>query len=173
MNKPKPVARQPVIDYHEIIDYIEKKYNINVRDYAGKFHGKGYELKQKLRDEWLEENGYSNFKYVLTVPDSKKAREDWDRDSKEIDLRIEINTKMSESGFDKKLDELVPYLDHWHWMLDYFGDISNGCDRYWCLESILEQPRTPDWIKEITQLVHDEFVDDLDEEGGLEVHISW
>ena len=41
------------------------------------------------------------------------------------------------------------------------------------ITEIIEDKKTPSWVKEITQLIYDEFKDDLDKDGGLEVWISW
>jgi len=37
MEKPKQKTRPALYDWHEMVDYVEKKYKINVRDYAGKY----------------------------------------------------------------------------------------------------------------------------------------
>lgn len=172
MNKPKPIERPTILDYHEIISYIEKKYEIDVRDYAGKFSGKGREESDKLKDEWLDKNGHLENKHVFNKPNG--SREDWAKDSKEMQLRIELNTKMQKENFDRFLDKRVPYLDYWHYLLEHdFCEIHNGCDEYWGLKDILEDEKAPDWIKEITQLVYDEFKEYVDEDGGFNVHISW
>ena len=47
-------------NYHEVIDYIEKKYNIKTRDYAGKF-GKDGNTNNEYQDFWhwvLQGNEY-------------------------------------------------------------------------------------------------------------------
>ncbi len=117
MNKPLPKTRT-MMDFHEMIHFVEKKYKIDVRDYAGKF------------------------KETKSVSDDK------------------------------------PYLDYWHWMIEnHFYEVNNGCDMYWNILGILgkneDYEEGPDWVKEITQLVYDEFKDNLDSDGGLMVHIEW
>ena len=67
-----------------------------------------------------------------------------------------------------------PYLDYWHWLLDRcFSNIHNGSEAYWNVKEILEDEQTPDWVKDITQKVYDEFKDNLDESGCLKVLIEW
>lgn len=169
MNKPEPVIRQPILNYQDIIDYIEEKYNIDTGDYAERFGGKGRDKINQLRDQWLKDNGYWKYKYVLNKP--KGSKEDWAKDSEEMKLRVEINEKIwkEESNWEKQ----VPYLDYWHYILDaQFCDVSNGCTQYWSLSPILEYD-APEWVKEITQLIYDEFKEYTDEDGGFEVYISW
>jgi hypothetical protein len=109
--KPTPKERKPILDFHEVIRFIEKKHKIDVRDYAGKFKG---------------------------------------------------------GSMDDK-----PYLDYWHWLIEnHFYDVNNGCERHWDIKFILEGDG-PDWVKEITQLVYDEFKDNLDKDGGVDVNIWW
>lgn len=110
--KPKKEVREPVINYLDMVKYIEKKYKIGTRSYHEKY--------SKKNKDWKE------------------------------------------------------YMDFWHWMLgNCFYEIHNPCDCYWNMKEIIEDEDTPNWIKEITQLFYDNFKDDLDEDGGLEVHISW
>ena len=90
-----------------------------------------------------------------------------------MQLRIEINQKMQLVKYDE-WEKIVPYLDYWHWMIDnQFYELHNGSEQYWDIKGILEGESTPDWVREITQLVFDEFKEQLDENGGMEVYISW
>lgn len=58
-------------------------------------------------------------------------------------------------------------------MLDgQFEDIYNGSTVYWNLKEILDE-ENPEWVKEITQYVYNEFKEYLDEEGGFNVLIEW
>ena len=98
LKKPKQVVSAPYWDYHQVIKYLEKKYKIRVRDYAGK---------------WLIE---------------------WPNDH--------------------------PYLDFWHWMIDNYDWIHNGCYIFLTVKNHLEDPATPVWVKEILQRIHDEFQED-------------
>lgn len=93
MNKPTKQIKEPYWDYHDVIDYIEKKYDIETR------------------------------------------------------------------GYKKKEDGV--YRDFWHWYIDC-SDISNGCYSHFGLYSFLIDSTgyTPDWVKEILQLIYDEFKED-------------
>lgn len=56
MKKPQPKAVKPqkALNYLECRDYIEKKYKIDVRDYAGKFSVPGRAMDNKIpyQDFW-------------------------------------------------------------------------------------------------------------------------
>lgn len=109
----KPVKKLPVgpaLDFNEIMQYVEKKYGFNHRDYAGS---------------------------------------------------------------DKNKD--APYQDYWHHLLDgQFAFVERGTVQYWNLEDMLdEEEDTPEWVKTITQYVYDEFVNELDADGGFEVWVNW
>ena len=39
MNKPQPIQRTPVLDYHECRDYLQEKYNYKERNYANRTFG--------------------------------------------------------------------------------------------------------------------------------------
>ncbi len=52
LKKPVPVRSEPHWDFHQVIDYIEKKYEISVRDYAGKFSNKTYDETTPYLDFW-------------------------------------------------------------------------------------------------------------------------
>ncbi len=112
MEKPKPESRKPILNYLDMVKFIESKYNIKVRDY--------HETYNKENEDWLS------------------------------------------------------YLDYWHWLVDsHFYEVHNPCDCYFHITEIIKDKSVPNWVKEITQLFHNEFKDDLDKDGGLEVHISW
>lgn len=89
MGKPTKQVKKPYWDYHDVISYIEKKYNIQVRNYE-------------------KEDGV--------------------------------------------------YKDFWHWYLDG-SSIHNGCYSNFDLYSFLYDKTgyTPDWVKEILQLIYKEF----------------
>lgn len=66
------------------------------------------------------------------------------------------------------------YLDYWHWLLEHqFYNVSNPCERYWSLDSILNDEKAPQWVKEITAKVKEDFIEYLNEEGGINVLIVW
>lgn len=87
--KPKMIVGNPYWDYFQVIDYIEKKYEISVRDYANKFKHN---------------------------------------------------------------------LDFWHWLCDNdVTDSNNGSFFYLQVDRFLKERETPKWVKEILQLIKDEF----------------
>jgi hypothetical protein len=90
MLKPKPVERESILHYRDIIKYIEDKYKINVRDYAGHFVTKDkpyLDFWHYLDNKWEEQlnsNGcevYLNLEEWLGAPETP----DW---VKEILLKI-------------------------------------------------------------------------------------
>jgi hypothetical protein len=102
MEKPTKHKRKEVMDYHEMIKFINEKYSIDTRNYKGH--------------------------------------------------------------------------DYWHWMLDNgFYEVSNGGTDIFELKDILddEDGDKPEWVLEITKLIYDEFIDELDEDGSVEVLLSW
>ena len=164
--KPTAKIRKPIMDYHEMIHFVEKKYNFDVRDYAGK---------HKRQSQWMTLTGkglynaprnyagnfYDRDNKKVSEDDYKKAFEDYRADSNEF---AEWN----------KLQGELPYLDYWHYLTDRcFSEINNGSTAYWDVKDILENEDAPIWVKEITQKVYDEFKDDLDEDGSIEVLIEW
>lgn len=170
----------PCVDYSELIDIIEKKHNINVRDYAGKFSKEQFEKRQFLHYKWMEENGYGDWKHVLNVPDSDaNPREDWPKDSEEMKMRIEINNKYRD--IEKTLYEEVPYLDYWHGICD---DINRGGVNYLFIheddepwDEDLELPEQwQNWRREINAMIREEVKDSPAydaEEGILTFHVDW
>ncbi len=91
-----------------------------------------------------------------------------------INTKYKIDIRRYQEFYSSLNDDFKKYMDFWHWVLDNcFYEVSNPCDSYWNMEEILNDEKTPNWIKEITQLFYNEFKDDLDEDGGIEVHISW
>lgn len=186
MKKPVAIVRSPIIDYHEIIHYIEEKYKINVRDYSNLFQHQDkeghFQKYQRLTGDVMPFNGrypdvsgkQLGFENQWTIWRNNKrieaTKEEYDADFKLIHEHYQRYLKWSELNPENKPPE---YLDYWHWMTEHhFHDVSNGTDTYWGLEDILDND-SPKWIKEITQLVYDEFKEQLDEDGGMEVYISW
>jgi hypothetical protein len=152
MDKPtKKVVKKPMLNYNDIIKFIEEKYNILTRDYACLYGSKiknkegHYEKYQRITgDVAPKDNAVSSQEYY-------KRYKEWVKDNPE-----------------------PPYLDYWHWLLEHcFSDISNGTSAYFNVSEILEDDKTPDWVKEITKLIYDEFNDELDDDGGVEVWNSW
>lgn len=110
------VTMEPMIDLFEITDALKEEQGMDYRDMAGKYSAKARDERDALREKWLSDNGYEGFGYVLNNPEGSNI--DWAKDSVEMTLRIEINTKMREDKFYEMLDDLYPYQDVWHYLLD-------------------------------------------------------
>jgi len=150
MEKPEPIILEPALDFFEIIKYIEEKYKIRVTDYLGHMSNEPFlKTKEKFNDEtWY-----------------RASPKDYTPFQKEASVYFNV----LKQEFDK-----LEYLNYWHWLKDNIFDlISNGCIEIWGVTNILEYDDTPMWVKEITQLVHDEFKEYLDEEGCLNIMIKW
>lgn len=155
------------VDYCTLIEHIETKYNIDTRDYAGHYSKDAREYKDQILSKWLEDNGYEGKKYVLDKPEGSNI--DWDKESEEMKLRIEINTKMRTAGLDGQFEEKYPYLDYWHLHCD---SINRGGINYLYLGG----DEKPQWVKEIDEMIKAEVIDcsayDPDEEV-LTFHVDW
>jgi len=150
MEKPEPIKMKPALDYSDIIKYIEEKYNIKVTDYLGHFSEKPFlKTKEKYGDDvWYT----TEPKYLTSI---QKEAADYYKT-----LKIE---------FDK-----LEYLNYWQWLRkSLLTGISHGSTKTWCITHLLESDETPAWVKEITQLIYDEFKEYLDEDGRLNIIIKW
>lgn len=68
----------------------------------------------------------------------------------------------------------TPYLDFWHWQLE--NCMNDGFHNDSCGYVIISMEcaeEAEDWQKEIQQVWHDTFIDIADEDGCVEVWISW
>lgn len=177
----KPTKKKIMDDmfhYHDIIDFIEKKYNINVRDYANRHSNKGkeshFQKYQRLTGDRMPFNGH--------YPDSPGNKYRVYRDGKMVQVSKDIyddDIKQIHDHYKRyqqwtRTNPEPSYLDYWHWLLDHcFSEVSNGSAQYWNIEEIIEDEDTPVWVIEITKLVQKEFKENLDTDGGLKVWISW
>lgn len=85
MDKPVPITMKPAFNYNQVIDYIEDKHGINVRDYAGRHSTGIYDDSKPYLDFWhwiLEEtsNSIHNECYAYIPVDYKKSGEFWGYD---------------------------------------------------------------------------------------------
>ena len=55
----------PAIDYHLLEAHIEKKHDVCLDDFAGRFSTKTRQIRENVFDEWLKKNGFYDKKYVL------------------------------------------------------------------------------------------------------------
>lgn len=183
--KPKPKTRTPILDYHEVIDFIETKYEIQTRDYLNKFGEEDhFDMYQRIMNDpmpfgnniYPDESGkHLGFKNEWTIYRNGKrieaTKEEYEADFKLIHEQYERYNKWCDENPENKPPE---YLDYWHWMIEHqWTELHNGSEQYWFLSEILEDEETPAWVKEITQLVYNEFKEHLDEYGGLGVYIEW
>jgi len=156
------------LDFHPFVDELEKKYGFYFRDMAGKY-SKGSLDKQKThKQQWMEDNGFGGKEYVLDKPEGQQ--EDWSKDSPEIALRIEINTKY------RRQDDLIPYQDVWHWLLDNdFCELRRGGLNYLNLLDNIEEESTPEFVKTFLRAVLEEVKDHPEYYDGESVsfHVDW
>lgn len=133
------------VDYDDMVDHVEAKYNIDTRDYAGHFAAGRQELeawRTWLKDthntteqELMERLGRSHELYATTyaVPEHVKVPR-------------------------------PEYQDFWHWMLDdvFYGDPQRGVPQSLNWQDILteaEESSASEWVQEILRLFVAEFGD--------------
>lgn len=177
----KPIKRtiiNDVINFFDIIKFIENKYKIDIHDYA--HSRKHFNKYQEITNDTMPfgNNVYPDgsglfrgFKSNYTiVRDGKRipaTKKQYDADFKLINEHYERFKNWC------KTNPEPPYLNYWHWLLDNcFSEIRNGCSSYLNIKEILEGD-SPEWVKKITQFIYNEFKDYLDDGGGLEVWIEW
>jgi hypothetical protein len=144
-NKPKPTTKTlTYLDWHECVKYLEDKYKIDIRDYAGKFvkNSEGFSGYDLAIQRALKELGYEYAEVADTLT----------KDMPDYEERVAIRTKIY------ALAETYepPYQDFWHRICDHY-EIRNPCTI-----SIWRDFPTQfkeQWAKEIAQLFVDEFVD--------------
>jgi hypothetical protein len=129
----------PAIEFNKFIHLLEEEKGYKYRDMAGKYSKEAREERDLKLDEWLDTNGYAGKKYVLNKPEG--SQEDWAKDSPEMALRVEINTKIR--GYLEALER--PYQDVWHWLLkNAFQDVRNGCEEFLSITLL----NKPDWFED-------------------------
>lgn len=133
------------VDYNDMVDHVEAKYKINVRDYAGWSEAGQQELEawrmwlqethNTTEQELIERLGHSNELYATTyaVPEHLKVPR-------------------------------PEYQDFWHWMLDdvFYGDPQRGVPQPLNWHEVLteaESNTAPEWVQEILRLFVAEFGD--------------
>lgn len=184
MEKPIPKDNH-LLDYGQVIKFIEEKYDIKTRDYEGLFsHDKKeghFEKYQRITGDkypfdnelYPDSNGLSmGFSSKYTVIRNGKrvsaTKEEYDADVKLI------HDHYKRYGEWTKTNPEPRYLDYWHWVMDRcFAGVHNGSSGYWNIKEIIDDESTPDWVRHITQLVYDEFKENLDYEGGMYVWHYW
>jgi hypothetical protein len=152
MKKPKKVVKE-ILDYHDCVKYIEKKYKIDLRDFKGLF-GKNYD---KLLQQICTELGVNH----------KDLEEDLSKaDNKDPEV---IRKKSVRAKVYKQHEKLSPeYCDFWHFLIDNYG-LQNGSDLSLSKEDISDT--NPDWVNQIIKMFLDEFGEGEDQE--CEFNIFW
>lgn len=124
-------------DYFEMVDYVEKKYRVDTRDFAGRFkHGHISML--------MASAAYDDETWYYTKPaeftDTQKAAHD---------CYVEL------------MKAEPPYQDYWHEICD---DIQRGAATYWNFadqyEGMKDRYGEDSWQAQVSKLFVNEFGDD-------------
>ncbi len=146
----KPTKQHPLekmYNYHDVITYIEKKHSIKTQD---------YENSHSQFDEWCDSKGYS-----------KKDKEGKSRNSSTFwyaEYKEDI---------EKGLVKERPYLNFWHWVIDYDDSISNGSVGSICdidLQ-VSDTVNTPEFVRNILTIIVEEGF--TNEENEFEFWVEW
>lgn len=187
MKKPTPKKRKDIMDFHEMIEYSEQKHGFRYRDYKGLFGTKEKESHfdkycRVMNDPQPFDGHYPDYSFPGTTNDERRTvwrdgkrrqatQEEYDADFKLIHEQYQRYKDWCEENPENEPPE---YLDYWHWLLEnHFYNVHNPCTQYWRLDEILDDEDAPDWVKDITQKVRDDFADQLDEDGEIEVLVEW
>ena len=135
------------IAYHDMRDHVAKKYDINERDYAGKF-SKVKSEDDRLRD-YLLATGVKNIENFFNKGDV--ALSDLTEEEKQVYL-------------DWFRQPPVPYQDFWHWQLEnMFSGFTKGRPLEINWQEAKEEAKennAPDWVQEILEMYYTEFGDE-------------
>ncbi len=130
-------------DYSEVSNYIEKKYNLNLRDYAGSH--KYYTMaKYAIFDKYGDESWYT------TRP-----------------ADMNENQKLATEEFHGLLTFSPKYLDFWHSLVDHFDFENGGIFTLNLSQRELADSSWKDWELEILYLFRAEFGNEIT------VIVSW
>ena len=170
MNKPtKKKVVEDMLDFHEMIDFIEKKYNIDVRDYAGQDKQANEYQKEFNVNLYASPRNYGGKYYAHLNNEYVEVDE---TEYKAAFERYYAEGKKFHEW--KKEQEELPYLDYWHYLTDHdFSKVSNPSEQCLYVKEILNSKTAPSWVKEITQYIYDEFKDELTDGEYLKVWIEW
>jgi len=118
-------------DYSEIVEYIEEKYSIKTRDYAGLWKHSG---------DWHRKRGHVG----KLDPEGKNlgSSQIWFKEYKEAP--------------DGKAIE-PPYEDFWHWMIDEYEPTRDGFIEFFPGRHLVNGDDLPDFVREILTMFKDEF----------------
>ena len=131
-------------DYNECIKYIEHKYNYNTRDFK---------------------NSAKNYNHTF-----KQACEELNYSFPDITSLYEIEDELAKYLLIQRMNQLTPYCDHWHWVVDrLYGEVTNG-SFFEFLKEEWETENTPDWVKQINNDLFTEFGEGQD---FIEFYVWW
>jgi len=134
MQKPVPHAREPILDYHEIMHYLEAKYKFQSRDYANS---------HPHFSKWAKAKGYNG-----KDPEGKALNSS----------QIWYAEYMADP---KGNAECPPYLDFWHWLIDQFFDFHNGCEQTLFVAQWLQDETNPAFVNTILGYMQAEYGDEF------------
>lgn len=133
------------VNYDDMVDHVEDKYNIDTRDYSGYFAAGQQEL--AAYHVWLKETHNTT--------------------EQELRARLGNSHELYATTYAVPEHVKVPrpeYQDFWHWMLDdvLYGDPQRGKPQPLNWQDILteaEENSAPEWVQEILRLFVAEFGD--------------
>lgn len=136
LSKPTPNPRNSIYDYHEVIGFIESKYKIRVRDFAG---STGH------FNKWATKKGY-------------KGKDSAGKDMGSSQIWFAEYQKDPEGAAKRP-----PYQDFWHWVLKQV-EVRRGSDGMlevgeWLDDDELEKP---EFVVTILQYLKSEFGDEIE-----------
>ena len=157
MKKPEPIAEiKKPMDFIDMGRWIDEKYNINARDYAGKF---------KNAPNWsavAAENG-------VTLD---RAKELYNTSPLNVTDPVEKAAMTAASAVLKEHYDKTPYQDFWHFQIELFNNFHN--DSYQTLNLLYQlEACEEEWQREIAKLWLDEYGEFMDEEGDVFLWVSW
>lgn len=165
MKKPEPVQRKPVLMFYDMVNYINKKYNINIRDYAnrkennGKYCNGDYPI-----TAWCKKHGYDYTALEGNLIRAEQTEENIKKLKLRYKLSKEFNTAPDRYEFER------PYLSYWDFLTNNYV---NPTEEYWNLKEIIENKENENWVIEITKLFYEEFKEYTDKDGGFNILIDW
>jgi hypothetical protein len=157
MDKPIPYTEtKQIMDFIAMQHWIDEKYAINARDYAGKY---------AKCPRWPD---------IVTACGvaPERAQELYKTPLTEVTNPLERAAMEAASEKVREHMDNTPYQDFWHFQLELFHTFSNDSYQNFCLGYQMEACKE-DWQREIAQLWLDEYSEFMDEDGCIEVWVCW
>lgn len=157
MKKPIPyIESHTVMDFIAMQHWIDEKYNITARDYAGR-HAGSPKWTDSVIDQGISPDRavelYKTKPEDITDPSEKLAAE-------------------TASKIIKDHMENTPYWDFWHFQLKLFDNFLNDSYQIFPLGYQMDACKE-DWQREIAQMWLNEFGEFQDPDGNIRVWVSW